>query len=133
MKINRKPLKVAPRKPTFFEWVLGSPKAFSIVWRIALVAPCVMFTISAALGFYFASWLAWPMMLMVVLAYYNLWRNRQWFKTETSTTIGGMVWGLKVENDDNMTKRHATRPKPEQKSDVQFIDDKEDLREVEKK
>lgn len=132
MKINRKPMIAKPRKVGFFEWILTSPKAFAITWRIALITPCVLFGAGIAAALAYHSWLTIPSVLMTLLAFYNLWRNRQWFSTETTNTIGGLAFGIKVEKeagDPAWVKDTATAAK----SDVQFIDDKEDIREVEKK
>lgn len=98
MKLNNAPIQPKPRKPTFIEWVLGSPKSFAIMWRIALLAPCVLFTILAILSVsYHTKWYyIAPSFIFWGLAMYNLWRNRAWFKTETNLTLGGMVWGIKV-------------------------------------
>jgi hypothetical protein len=137
MKINRKPLEVKPRKLTFMEWVLASPKAFAITWRIALITPCVMFGAGVIAAISYKSGWVWPSLLMFVLAMYNLWRNRSWFSTETTTTIGGVAFGIKVEKEagdpdwvNDISKSVCHR---ETLENVQFVDDKEDLREVEKK
>lgn len=96
MKINPNKLEPKPRKLTFVEWLLGSPKAFSIVWRMALLVPCFLFTILAILSVSYHTrwyWVA-PAIIFWGLSIYNLWRNRAWFQTETSMTLGKSVWGI---------------------------------------
>jgi uncharacterized RDD family membrane protein YckC len=101
MKINPNPIQVKPRKPTFIEWVLGSSKAFSIVWRMALLVPCFLFTILAILSVsYHTKWyLIAPAFIFWGLAMYNLWRNRAWFKTTPEIALGKMVFGMQIEKE----------------------------------
>jgi hypothetical protein len=79
---------------------LSSPKAFSIVIRIALIAPVFLFFIAALVSYFYQGYIwAASSIFFMLLAIYNLYRNWNWMKIQTENTIAETVFKLEVEKE----------------------------------
>lgn len=100
MKI-KKTITIKERREPFVHWLLFSPTAFTITFRMALLMPPILmillliYTIgTGALG-----WSAFST-LMLLLTFWNLYKHREWFKTTPGTTIGRTIWKIDEEKEE---------------------------------
>jgi hypothetical protein len=99
MKI-RKEIKIKERRMPFGQWLLFSPSAFTITFRMALILPPILMTLLLIYGLTLGSVvLCVTAILFLALTIYNVWKNRSWFKLIPESTIARTIWKIKDEEE----------------------------------